>query len=181
MGSDEVEVIGSWPGPMQLFNSGYSLFNPDLYKYTGPDGQVFVVDKTAGLKSLTDRAGNVLTMTPGRDHLLAPAGARIDARDRVPARRRRAASRGSRTRRAGASSTPTTRTATSSPPPTARAARPLRLPRGPGPPPGDDRRSARPHADQERVRQRTDGCWRTWMRSARGSSTSTTSSAVRRS
>jgi hypothetical protein len=64
VGSDQVEVIGSWPGPMQLFNSGYSLFNPSLYKYTGPDGQVFVVDKTAGLKSLTDRAGNVLTMTP---------------------------------------------------------------------------------------------------------------------
>jgi YD repeat-containing protein len=64
VGSDQVEVIGSWPVAMQLFNSGYSLFNPDLYKYTGPDGQVFVVDKTAGLKSLTDRAGNVLTMTP---------------------------------------------------------------------------------------------------------------------
>ena len=59
-----MEVVGSWPGPMQLFDSGYSLFNPDLYRYTGPDGQVFVVDKTAGLKSLTDRAGNVLTMTP---------------------------------------------------------------------------------------------------------------------
>ena len=49
---------------MQLFDSGYSLFNPDLYRYTGPDGQVFVVDKSAGLKSMTDRAGNVLTMTP---------------------------------------------------------------------------------------------------------------------
>ncbi len=48
----------------QLFSTGYSLLNPDLYKYTGPDGQVFIVDKTAGLKSLTDRAGNVLTMTP---------------------------------------------------------------------------------------------------------------------
>ncbi len=64
VGSPDVEVIGSWPGPMQLFNSGYSLFNPALYKYTAPDGQVFVVDRTTGLKSLTDRAGNVLTMTP---------------------------------------------------------------------------------------------------------------------
>ena len=64
VGSSSVEVIGSWPGAMQLFNSGYSLFNPDLYRYTSPDGQVFVVDKNTGLKSLTDRAGNVLTMTP---------------------------------------------------------------------------------------------------------------------
>ncbi len=75
VGSDVVEVIGSWPGPVQLFNSGYSLFNPSLYKYTGPDGQVFVVDKSAGLKSLTDRAGNVLTMTPAgitSSHPLVP-------------------------------------------------------------------------------------------------------------
>jgi len=64
VGSSDVEIIGSWPGVMQLFNSGYSLFDPTLYKYTSPDGQIFVVDRTAGLKSLTDRAGNVLTMTP---------------------------------------------------------------------------------------------------------------------
>jgi RHS repeat-associated protein len=64
VGSNVVEVVGSWPGPVQLFNTGYSLLDPALYRYTSPDGQVFVVDKTAGLKSLTDRAGNVLTMTP---------------------------------------------------------------------------------------------------------------------
>ena len=87
VGSADVEVVGSWPGPVQLFNSGYSLFDPALYRYTCPDGQVFVVDKTAGLKSLTDRAGNVLDDDAGRDHVVASAGAGLDARDRLRARR----------------------------------------------------------------------------------------------
>jgi RHS repeat-associated protein len=60
----DVEVVGSWPGPMQLFGAGYSLFSPASYRYVSPDGQVFVVDRAAGLVSLTDRSGNVLTMTP---------------------------------------------------------------------------------------------------------------------
>ena len=59
-----MEIVGSWPGPVQLFNTGYSLLDPRVYRYTSPDGQVFVVDREDGLKSLTDRAGNVLTMTP---------------------------------------------------------------------------------------------------------------------
>jgi YD repeat-containing protein len=60
----------TWWGDRELAGKHAALqlrlqpVRPDLYKYTGPDGQVFVVDKTAGLKSLTDRAGNVLTMTP---------------------------------------------------------------------------------------------------------------------
>ena len=49
---------------MQLFGEGYRLFDPAAYRYTAPDGQVFVVSRTAGLQSLTDRAGNVLTMSP---------------------------------------------------------------------------------------------------------------------
>ena len=48
---------------------------------------MFVVSRTAGLKSLTDRAGNVLTMTPGRDHVDAPARSGVDPRPRLHARR----------------------------------------------------------------------------------------------
>jgi YD repeat-containing protein len=64
LGSSDVLLAGSWPGPMQLFGEGYKLFDPAAYRYTAPDGQVFVVSRTAGLQSLTDRAGNVLTMSP---------------------------------------------------------------------------------------------------------------------
>ena len=78
-------LAGSWPGPMQLFGEGYRLFDPAAYRYTAPDGQVFVVGRTAGLKSLTDRAGNVLTMTPGRDHVDAPARSGLDPRARFHA------------------------------------------------------------------------------------------------
>jgi RHS repeat-associated protein len=63
-GASDVLVAGSWPGPMQLFGADYKLFDPSTYRYTAADGQVFVVDRVAGLKSLTDRAGNVLTMSP---------------------------------------------------------------------------------------------------------------------
>ena len=64
VGSNQAEVVGSWPGAMQLFGTGFSLLDPAAYRYTSPDGQVYVVDRTAGLRTLTDRAGNVLAMTP---------------------------------------------------------------------------------------------------------------------
>ncbi|MBN2265519.1 MAG: hypothetical protein JW775_06870, partial [Candidatus Aminicenantes bacterium] len=63
IGSADVEIVGSWPGPMQLFGSEYSLLDPAAYRYTAPDGRIFVVDRATGLRSLTDTAGNVLTVT----------------------------------------------------------------------------------------------------------------------
>ena len=64
VGRPDVLLAGTWPGAMQLFGEGYRLFDPSAYRYTAPDGQVFTVSRTAGLQSLTDRAGNVLTMSP---------------------------------------------------------------------------------------------------------------------
>lgn len=64
-GSDAY-VFASWPGQAELYDpSGSSLLDPSLYRYTSPDGRVFLVHDTEGLKSLTDLNGNVLTVNPG--------------------------------------------------------------------------------------------------------------------
>jgi len=64
-GGADVYVVGSWPGPVELYDaSSFALFDPALYRYTSPDGRVFVVHDSEGLKSLTDLNGNRLTVTP---------------------------------------------------------------------------------------------------------------------
>ena len=61
----DVYVSSQWPGAAQLYHAAdFSLFDPSLYRYTSPDGRVFVVHDTEGLKSLTDLNGNVLTVGP---------------------------------------------------------------------------------------------------------------------
>jgi RHS repeat-associated protein len=61
----DVYVFASWPGPAELYDAAdFSLFDPSLYRYTSPDGRVFLVHDTQGLKSVTDLSGNSLTVSP---------------------------------------------------------------------------------------------------------------------
>ena len=62
----DVYVFASWPGPVELYDaSSFSLFDPSVYRYTSPDGRVFVVHEADGLQSVTDLNGNRLTIDPG--------------------------------------------------------------------------------------------------------------------
>ncbi len=61
-------VIGGWPeaggsAQMQLFGvADYTLFDPDAYELTLPDGRAFVVSQLEGLRRITDLSGNVLSV-----------------------------------------------------------------------------------------------------------------------
>jgi RHS repeat-associated protein len=61
---DDVEVSGSIPGPVDLFDvQTGGFFNPSLFKLTTEEGEVYIIDENEGLKSLTDRNGNTLLVT----------------------------------------------------------------------------------------------------------------------
>ncbi len=65
VGTDEVSVTGSWPGPLQVFShEDYRLLNPAKYTMTLPDGRELEVGKAAGLEKLRDLNANQLTVTP---------------------------------------------------------------------------------------------------------------------
>lgn len=53
-----------------LFNSGgafyeFTPYNPSLFTLTTKEGLKYEIDKIAGLKKITDSAGNTITVTPG--------------------------------------------------------------------------------------------------------------------
>ncbi len=51
-------------------------YEPVTFKYTSPEGAVFIVEQTKGVESVTDRNGNCLTFTPQAiTHTLGSAGA----------------------------------------------------------------------------------------------------------
>ena len=63
--SRDVWVIGSWPGPVELYDDAtFDLYNPDLYEYTSPEGDVFLIHQSGGLRSVRDGNGNTLTIGP---------------------------------------------------------------------------------------------------------------------
>ncbi len=46
-----------------LFGAFGGVYNPDVYTLATPDGTMYRYDQTAGLRTITDRTGNVLTFT----------------------------------------------------------------------------------------------------------------------
>ncbi|MCI0397129.1 MAG: DUF6531 domain-containing protein [Chloroflexi bacterium] len=57
-----VNVIGSFPGSIQLWEEGFNgLYDPNLYQLTTQVGVVLVVSQEEGLQSVTDPSGNTLT------------------------------------------------------------------------------------------------------------------------
>ncbi|HXM51466.1 MAG TPA: PKD domain-containing protein [Pyrinomonadaceae bacterium] len=67
IGSAEVLVAGSVPGPVQLFglNGGVDIFNSFVFKYTAEDGTAYVIDQRTRLQSIADTNNNSLTIGSG--------------------------------------------------------------------------------------------------------------------
>lgn len=63
-GENDVYVSGSKPGPVELLTFDGLPYNPTTFTLTMEDGTRLVVDELLGLRSMTDRAGNQLTITP---------------------------------------------------------------------------------------------------------------------
>jgi YD repeat-containing protein len=72
---DEVLVGGSIPGTVDLFTYDGTFYNPSLFEFTTSEGDRYLVDEREGLKRLTDRNGNTLTVTP--DGLIHSSGASV--------------------------------------------------------------------------------------------------------
>src|ERR1019366_9554278 len=64
VGNNQPYIDGSFPGIITLLDlDDVSVFAPDLYRLTMPDGRVLIISQQSGLKSMTDPNGNTLTVT----------------------------------------------------------------------------------------------------------------------
>ena len=56
-------ITGDGPMPLRSADDPFApIFNPTRFRYTTPDGTVYVVDSRDGLESVTDRVGNKLQL-----------------------------------------------------------------------------------------------------------------------
>jgi RHS repeat-associated protein len=63
-GDGYVFVVGSWPGPMELYDgSTFEIYDPDEYVLTLADGTQLFLNQTTGLKQVKDLNGNTLTVS----------------------------------------------------------------------------------------------------------------------
>jgi RHS repeat-associated protein len=67
IGSSDVQIDGSVPGPVNLigFGGGVDIFNSFVFKFTAEDGTAYIIDQRTGLQSLADPNGNTLTIGAG--------------------------------------------------------------------------------------------------------------------
>jgi RHS repeat-associated protein len=64
-GDGYVFVVGSWPGPMELYDGGtFEIYDPEDYVLTLPDGTQYALNQTKGLTSVKDLNGNTLAVSP---------------------------------------------------------------------------------------------------------------------
>jgi hypothetical protein len=59
---DEVLVSANL-GPAELLEYNGNVYNPSLFQYTSDEGEVFVLHERDGLRSMTDRNGNRVTVS----------------------------------------------------------------------------------------------------------------------
>ena len=72
VGDNNPDVDG-FVGSVNLIDfNGFTTFNPHLFKFTAPEGEVYIVDEKLGLQSMTDRNGNTLSIT--RDGIIHSSG-----------------------------------------------------------------------------------------------------------
>jgi RHS repeat-associated protein len=61
----EIWIIDGQPGPVTLYYfADIEIYDPQVFQYTGEDGTVFTISKTAGVQSVRDPNGNTLTIGP---------------------------------------------------------------------------------------------------------------------
>ena len=65
LASTGVFVNGAQPGVVELLDdSTFDVYDPQTFEYTAPSGDVYVIDKHAGVQSVRDTNGNTLTIGP---------------------------------------------------------------------------------------------------------------------
>ena len=78
-------VVGAQPGDVTLTEFGGNTFDPQNFRYTTVSGIKYEINKTDGVKSITDENGNTLTFGPGG--IIHSAGQSVlftrDALDRI--------------------------------------------------------------------------------------------------
>ncbi len=63
-GDGYVFVVGSWPGPMELYDASlFYIYDPDDYVLTLADGTQLFLNQATGLKQVKDLNGNTLTVS----------------------------------------------------------------------------------------------------------------------
>ncbi|HSS19125.1 MAG TPA: PKD domain-containing protein [Pyrinomonadaceae bacterium] len=67
VGSSDVQIDGSVPGPVNLigFGGGVDIFNSFVFKFTAEDGTAYLIDQRSGLQSIADQNGNTVTIGNG--------------------------------------------------------------------------------------------------------------------
>jgi RHS repeat-associated protein len=66
VGSNEVQVAGSVPGPVELIGlGGVDIFNSFVFKFTTEDGTAYVIDQRTGLQNIADANNNIVTLSAG--------------------------------------------------------------------------------------------------------------------
>ncbi|MCE7980699.1 MAG: tandem-95 repeat protein [Caldilinea sp. CFX5] len=64
-GNPPLVILDGQPGPVDLLDEAdLTLFDPQLYRYTAPDGTIYRIDKAAGLQSIECTTGATLTFGP---------------------------------------------------------------------------------------------------------------------
>ncbi|HEX9986266.1 MAG TPA: discoidin domain-containing protein [Thermoanaerobaculia bacterium] len=72
LGDNDVMTDGPIPGPQNLITADVEVYDPTRFRLTTEDGIVFEIDEKDGVKSITDRNGNKLTI--GRNGVTHSAG-----------------------------------------------------------------------------------------------------------
>jgi RHS repeat-associated protein len=64
VGSADVQIDGSVPGPVNLlgFGTGVDIFNSFVFKFTAQDGTAYIIDQRTGLSAVSDLNGNTVTI-----------------------------------------------------------------------------------------------------------------------
>ena len=69
----------------ELYDFGFNVINPNRYRLTTTDGNVYIINQSTGLESITDTNGNTITLGPGG--IIHSAGKSVtfarDAQDRI--------------------------------------------------------------------------------------------------
>jgi YD repeat-containing protein len=74
LGERSLVILDGQPGPVDLLlESDLSLYDPQAFAYTTPEGQHIIIDRRAGVQSVRDLNGNTLTFGPtGITHSAGP-------------------------------------------------------------------------------------------------------------
>ncbi|HYI07641.1 MAG TPA: PKD domain-containing protein [Thermoanaerobaculia bacterium] len=63
LGDNFVMSYGSVPGPVDLITSDVEIYDPSRFELTDEDGIVYEIDERLGVRKITDRAKNTLTIS----------------------------------------------------------------------------------------------------------------------